>query len=395
MIGGSLIGRGSFGCVFKPEIQCNGSNKQISDKNVSKIFFSKNSHDEALEELEIDSMIQKIPNYDDWCHIWTQTCKPQHYDKIHKKDKSVQDCIKKAKISIEDFDKSSHMLQGTYAGSVLSSSLKREFTADIYKDKNKFKKEFLKVMVKMKPLLLGLKEMYKHKMSHLDISKNNLTSDGREYKYIDFGMSCKFSQKKKYINRSKAEFAWDRVYPPYPYEFFYLEAPPDLLREERNDKKHHIYRTGHDSYELIHDIAFRRKHTQSYLVHLCEKFMKDGSKIRKGKEGTLIRSLLDTYSLGYLIPKTLIELAPFTKESELKDKMYHLFEIPEIHQFMHLFKQMTQPDAINRITPDKAYDKYIELEKIYLKDIKKDKKSKKKDNNKKDKKRTKRRTNKR
>ena len=99
---------------------------------------------------------------------------------------------------------------------------------------------------------------------------------------------------------------------------FLFTCTPDLLREERDDKKHHIYRTGHDSFELIQDVAFRRKHTHGYLVHLCEKFMKDGHKIRKGNEGTLIHSLIDTYSLGYLIPKILIELAPFTKESELK-----------------------------------------------------------------------------
>ena len=194
MIGGNLIGTGSFGCVFKPELPCNGSKKKGSDTNVSKIFFGKDSLKEAKEELEVDSMIQKIPNYDEWCHIWTQTCKPQSYQKILKKDKSLKKCVSKAKIKEKDFDKHSHMLQGTYAGVVLSSSLKREFSAAVFKDKDKFKKEFLKVMTRMKALFLGLKEMYQHKITHLDISKNNITFDGKGYKFIDFGMSCKFSE---------------------------------------------------------------------------------------------------------------------------------------------------------------------------------------------------------
>jgi len=42
MVGGSLIGKGSFGCVFKPSLRCPGE-KGGQDDIVSKVFFSKDS----------------------------------------------------------------------------------------------------------------------------------------------------------------------------------------------------------------------------------------------------------------------------------------------------------------------------------------------------------------
>ena len=58
-IGGAIIGKGSFGCVFKPSLLCPGE-KENSDSIVSKIFFGKDSKKEAIEEMEIDSKINKI-----------------------------------------------------------------------------------------------------------------------------------------------------------------------------------------------------------------------------------------------------------------------------------------------------------------------------------------------
>ena len=128
--------------------------KKVFRRNVSKIFFSKDSLKEANEELKVDSIIQKIPNYDDWCHIWTHTCKPQYYQKIQKKDKSVKECIKSAKIKEKDFDKNSYMLQGTYAGVVLSQSLKESLKQKILKVKENLKN--LKVMVRMKVIIFRI-----------------------------------------------------------------------------------------------------------------------------------------------------------------------------------------------------------------------------------------------
>ena len=38
-----------------------------------------------------------------------------------------------------------------------------------------------------------------------------------------------------------------------------------------------------------------------------------------------------------------------------------------IKSFIDLFKHMTEPDNFNRMKPDNVYDKYLELEKLYLK----------------------------
>ena len=45
--GGDLIGSGSFGCVFHPAIKCKGQ-KNVDKDTVSKIFFSPESKQEAL-----------------------------------------------------------------------------------------------------------------------------------------------------------------------------------------------------------------------------------------------------------------------------------------------------------------------------------------------------------
>ena len=44
MIGGALIGKGSFGCVFKPSLKCPGE-RGGKDDIVSKVFFSEGSKD--------------------------------------------------------------------------------------------------------------------------------------------------------------------------------------------------------------------------------------------------------------------------------------------------------------------------------------------------------------
>ena len=84
----------------------------------------------------------------------------------------------------------------------------------------------------MKPLFLGLTEMYKHKITHLDISKNNITFDGDGYKFIDFGMSCKFSEKENILIGVKRNLLGIEFI-PYPYEFFIYMHPRSIKGRKR------------------------------------------------------------------------------------------------------------------------------------------------------------------
>ena len=49
------------------------------------------------------------------------------------------------------------------------------------------------LLVKMKPLFIGLNELYNNGLSHLDIKVNNIVLHNNVFKYIDFGLSGKLS----------------------------------------------------------------------------------------------------------------------------------------------------------------------------------------------------------
>ena len=381
-IGGALIGRGSFGCVFKPSLKCPGE-KGGNDDIVSKIFFSETSKQEAKEEMDIDKKISNIKNNEDWAHIWYKNCIPPKYDELYKDEPEIEDCLFDNDVNQETYNKYRRMLQGSYAGITLTNYIKKEFKSGVFSDKKKFLKSFLKLMELMKPLFIGLKEMYNKGISHNDIKDENIMIDDDGCKFIDFGLACEFKNKKYYEKRSKSEFVYDRIYPPYPYEFIFLYTNPLLLKEnDKKDVKLDIHRSLHDRYVLVHDQIFNRK-SNDYLINLIEKFIKKGTLIRK-KEGKNITSLIDTYSLGMLIPCVLCKNAKkFGKMKQLK-KMINL---NIIKSYIDLFKHMTEPDNYNRMKPNNIFDKYIELEKLY---ITKNNKNDKNDKNDKRTKRTKR-----
>ena len=356
--GGKLIGEGSFGCVFYPALNC--SNKIISGDKVSKIFFGPESKKESNEELKIDNLIKSIKGYEKWSHIWGISCLPNKYENILKQDKSISVCLDENNIDEDEFNKHRRMLVGSYAGNSLYFEFENTFTKTIFTKKTQFTNKFLSLISNFKPLLVGLVDMNKGEISHNDIKPDNIMVDNEGFKYIDFGLSAKYRDTKFYKYRSMSEYASDRIYPPYPYEFIFMFATKGLLEEEKSEIEYDIYRDLHDTYKLVHETIFNRSKIKEYLIELMERCIENKY---SSKDRYNIINLVDTYSLGFLIPGLLIKYAKkFNKMKELKK----LINIKEIKPFIELFKDMCDPDHFNRISPSEALRRFNELEKLYL-----------------------------
>jgi serine/threonine protein kinase len=356
--GGDLIGKGSFGCVFHPALKCDNQ-RSVHPDIVSKVFFGDGAKKEATDEIKIDKMIKSINGYEKWAHIWETTCAPKKYNALVKDEPEINDCLNENGITVYEFDKNRHMLQGTYAGKPLSEVLSRQFDSKTYSNKKLFIKNFLDMMKLMKPLFIGLVEMNKKKISHNDIKVDNIMVDDDGCKYIDFGLAAKHSNAKFFKQRSMSEFVCDRIYPCYPYEFIYLFATEGVLIDEKSEIKDDIYRSLYDRYKLVHANIFKRKNIKNYLLNLID-YAVDGKLI---KEKTDIITLLDTYAVGILIPSMLARLA---KSHNKITQLTNLLLEKEIQPFMELFKCMSDPDNYVRLRPIDAYQRYLELESIYL-----------------------------
>ena len=358
--GGTMIGQGSFGCVFKPSIPCSNKAQSQGSDNVSKIFFGSDSKKEAKEELDIDKKVRMIKGFESWSHVWLKKCNPPSYKDISKHEKDIKKCLESSDIDVSDFNKTKQMLKGTDAGHTFESVMEHLFSKSVFSNKKKFVKNFLHVVKLMKPLFLGIQEMYKNNLSHNDIKEDNVMIDEEGLKFIDFGLAAQWSNRKFYQERSQSEFFWERVYPPYPYEFFYMYADPNDLLDERDELLHKIYRKYNDRYIDLHSKVFQRKKIPEYLVNLIDSFIQAKGKFKDKKK---VISLIDTYSLGALFPGLLVKRA--NKYKKVKNFTKFINE-PTVSSYIDLFKHMTEPDYHNRMHPIEANKRYLELEQLYL-----------------------------
>lgn len=352
-----FIGKGSFGCVFKPSIPCKKDlhekikkiKKKTKKKNrVSKILIKKGEKKYTIKEFNMNKIVRSIPNYKEWSYTWKEICDPPSYENI-KKLAEIDTCLNKIDKDKDDYNRSSHMLIGEYGGIPLSKYCLKIFNKSSFLNKKSFLKAFLKLFRLIEPLFIGSIELSKRQISHMDLSKENIMVKDNKCYMIDFGLSCRYSNTKDIKKRSLGQMNGSRIYDPYPLDFIYAYASNNDKKEEIDAYEGGIYRTNYDEYSYIHKNVFHRKNLEDDIFN---------NLISKSKKKKIIENL-DTYSIGYLVPHLVLEISEKYKIS--KKILSKCMDYTEIQNHLALFKDMTEYDSVNRIPIQEAYERYKSL----------------------------------
>ena len=331
--GAKILATGSSSCIFQPNIPCLNSKDNVDNTKISKIVYGSKSDKYLNQERKINTLIRKIKDYNEWALIYDKFCKAPLYGNILKNyDKDISKCMEKY---YEDkFNETNNMMVGLYGGDTFED----HFVHKVLNNKNNIDKSMYNLLLKMKPLFLGLNELYKNNISHLDIKVNNIVLHKNVFKYIDFGLSSELNDYTHFKNRSLSELNNRRYYLWYPIEYIYSNSPKyesggellKITKRKHYDKGVKIYKLlGYDFKEVV------------------EHYVKNSAKINYKQ----LYSMIDVFSLGIMIPYLFID---YNQTKFIKNSSF-------LTDLFNLFSRMCDPDHNKRIKPDECLELYYSL----------------------------------
>jgi len=174
MLGGRILGQGTYGCVFQPALVCRGKKRNIGETMVGKIT----SKRDAKNELEISEMLHAIPDFKNYTiPVEKEKCSPRAKSKQQEKD--IQKCDLSKELDLED----SIQLLMPWGGYPLSRINLDPYVFDFFR----FTEEILAIGT----------FMVLHNLSHFDVwGQNFLFDKTNKPKLIDFGFAFQGTQLK-------------------------------------------------------------------------------------------------------------------------------------------------------------------------------------------------------
>lgn len=189
----NLLGQGSYGCVYKPGIMCDG--KKTSQKYITKVQEEEHS---TYNEINIGKKVMKIPNYGRYFSPIIETC-PLNVSHID--DKEMSKCLIYDKRTKFTTNKMKYVGENT-----LYSGLK--------KLANTYPKLFIRLIINSSMDVYKQFQMLNdNKIIHMDVKQDNIVLKDTTNKpiIIDFGLSFDVSE----FKASEVFFVYGYDYSPW------------------------------------------------------------------------------------------------------------------------------------------------------------------------------------
>ena len=163
--------KGTYGCVYKPPLQCKTAAGIQAKKTVGKVFESKEWFKKELANMKLIS--DNIPNHDEFCILSSDGCELT--------DETISCNNGKFQIIYPDGGVDLDELSRTKCNAIPHNQTDTE---------SKRIKNFRYILFKFRPILQGLQKFVENGFIHMDIKPSNLLygTDTRSIKLIDFGL---------------------------------------------------------------------------------------------------------------------------------------------------------------------------------------------------------------
>jgi serine/threonine protein kinase len=337
--GGKKIGEGTYGCVYKPALLCDGDSKRQPD-TVSK-FMNK---EEAKKEIEEMKNIHKIdPSFR--FHIdGPSDCKnPQFVPSI---DGNMRDCK-----NVSAYNKHTYTgLNYKYGGIELSEFFEKNRWTERrkYEDSQKM---FTRFFCDMSNIIHGLKIMSDSGYGHFDIKPANvLVLEGKNknrFNLIDFGLSGYFDKYKSDI--------FSFPYPFWPNDVIYLEDKSLVNKSAsiQSERLSYPYESKSKDYfkHFITPRGFKKLMFMSPLdVQVYKDYYEKVSPETFHKDNI---SQIDTYSVGLLFVQAWKYFTGYSFDYGSITPSE-----PIVMRILGLINHMLHPIFVKRITPTDLVKEY-------------------------------------
>lgn len=388
MRGGALVGQGSFGCVFKPNLLCEGETK-VSDKLISKYI----TDDYSRVEMIVRPILSQIDLHQDYFIYPIRECKPSR--RYKKAFRLPTNNIAKCEVDINDED--ARILQYTYGGESLYTLVVQP-------------SQYVDFFTNLGRLLEGLSLLHTNPvepMYHLDIKSDNIVCDEHMVcRYIDFGLAETKSR------ATDSAFYTDYTSSVYPFDTRFVKGytfDGKDFSQRSYDVNHKFLDTFHlDRYYFPAEMVnpdessdrFQQKYKIANLLDLemsIEERLKERFINNSEERSHFLYTAADVFSLGKVLSRLygrhmgqFLEYSfdhgtgelfllnidgnkqPYSDGRYEKHGIYNTFTAPQKAWFDEIYKTISLPfyqlilkmlhlDPFKRITAEKAVEQYRKI----------------------------------